>query len=64
MVYNVACAAGWGYILLECIRHIVAGSDPDKLYGDVAQVLQIVQSAAIMEVRETLCYILLRGKFY
>lgn len=63
MVYNVACAAGWGYILLQCIRHIVAGSYPSELYDDVAQVLQIVQSAAIMEVREALRYFLRRGKF-
>lgn len=50
VAYNAACAAGWGYVLMGCIQHIAAGSDPQELYNDVEQVLQIVQTAALMEV--------------
>ncbi|CAM9642812.1 unnamed protein product [Pylaiella littoralis] len=48
--YNLACAGGWGYVLLACIRHILAGSEPQALYDEVEKVLQIVQTAALMEV--------------
>lgn len=50
IVYNLACAGGWGYILLACISHILAGDKPQALYDEVEQVLQIVQTAALMEV--------------
>lgn len=50
--YNLACAGGWGYVLLACIRHILAGSEPQALYDEVENVLQIVQTAALMEVGE------------
>lgn len=50
VVYNMACAAGWGYVLLSCIKHVVDGGEPQALYNEVEQVLQIVQTAALMEV--------------
>lgn len=50
VAYNGACAAGWGYVLLSCIKHIVDRSEPQALYNEVEQVLQIVQTGALMEV--------------
>lgn len=48
--YNLACAGGWAYVLLACISHILAGNEPQALYDEVEKVLQIVQTAALMEV--------------
>eukprot|EP00752_Nemacystus_decipiens_P017800 g15959.t1 len=50
VVYNLACAGGWGYVLLACASHILAGSEPQALYDEVEKVLQAVQTAALMEV--------------
>lgn len=54
--YNVACAAGWAYVLITCAQHIVSGKSeqPQALYDEVEQVLKIVQTAAIMEVLHAL----------
>lgn len=51
VVYNLACAGGWSYVLLACVSHILAGSEPQALYDEVEKVLQVVQTAALMEVR-------------
>lgn len=51
VVYNLACAGGWSYVLLACASHILAGSEPQALYDEVEMVLQVVQTAALMEVR-------------
>lgn len=55
--YNVACAAGWAYVLITCAQHIVSGKSeqPQALYDEVEQVLKIVQTAAIMEVTNLAC---------
>lgn len=50
VAYNVGCAAGWGYILLQCLKNIAMGTGPQELYNETEQVLQIVQTAALMEV--------------
>lgn len=51
VVYNVACASGWGVVLFACIRHVMEGrNEPQVLYSEVEQVLQVVQTAALMEV--------------
>lgn len=53
LAYNVACAAGWGYVLLACVRHLVSGGgsgEPQVLFDEVEQVLQVAQTAAVMEV--------------
>ncbi|CAM9772355.1 unnamed protein product, partial [Hapterophycus canaliculatus] len=50
IAYNLACAGGWGYVLLACISHILSGDKPQALYDEVEKVLQIVQTAALMEV--------------
>lgn len=57
--YNFACAAGWAYVLVACVKHIVTGKSeqPQALYDEVEQVLQIVQTAAIMEVTESVCLV-------
>ena len=56
VVYNVACACGWGFVLLACIRHIMEGrNEPEALYSEVEQVLQVVQTAALMEVGRLPC---------
>ena len=54
VVYNLACAGGWSYVLLACVSHILAGSEPQALYDEVEKVLQVVQTAALMEVRRCL----------
>lgn len=54
VVYNLACAGGWSFVLLACISHILAGSEPQALYDEVEMVLQVVQTAALMEVRACL----------
>lgn len=51
IAYNLACAGGWSYVLLACVSHILAGSEPQALYDEVETVLQVVQTAALMEVR-------------
>lgn len=49
--YNGACAAGWAYVLFVCVKHLAGDKgDPQAVYDDVEKVLQIVQTAAIMEV--------------
>lgn len=51
VIYNVSCAFGWGYVLFACIRHVMEGrNEPQALYNEVEQVLQVVQTAALMEV--------------
>ena len=50
VAYNVGCAAGWGYILLQCLKNIAMGTGPQELYNQTEQVLLIVQTAALMEV--------------
>lgn len=50
VAYNLGCAAGWGYILLSCLKNIAMGTGPQELYNETEQVLQIVQTAALMEV--------------
>lgn len=56
LAYNLACAAGWGYVLAVSLKHVVAAAvessnlDPQAVYDDVEQVLQVVQTAAAMEV--------------
>ncbi|CAM9677997.1 unnamed protein product [Ectocarpus fasciculatus] len=50
IAYNLACASGWGYVLFVCVSHILAGNEPQALYDEVEKVLQIVQTAALMEV--------------
>lgn len=54
VVYNLACAGGWSYVLLACVSHILAGSEPQALYDEIEKVLQVVQTAALMEVRQCL----------
>lgn len=53
LAYNVICAGGWAYVLVACVKHLISGNGekPQALYDEVEQVLQIVQTAAIMEVR-------------
>lgn len=54
LAYNLSCAAGWAYVLLLSIRHIATRSgnfDAQAVYDEVELVLQVVQTAAIMEVR-------------
>lgn len=51
VLYNMGCASGWGFVLLACIRHVMEGrNEPQALYSEVEQVLQVVQTAALMEV--------------
>ncbi|CAN0213630.1 unnamed protein product [Ectocarpus sp. 4 AP-2014] len=50
IAYNLACASGWSYVLFVCVSHILAGNEPQALYDEVEKVLQIVQTAALMEV--------------
>lgn len=50
IAYNLACASGWSYVLFACVSHILAGNEPQALYDEVEKVLQIVQTAALMEV--------------
>lgn len=49
--YNATCALGWAYVLLLSAKHLGALDKPQALYDDVARVLHVVQTAALMEVR-------------
>ncbi|CAM9353587.1 unnamed protein product [Choristocarpus tenellus] len=49
-IYNMASALAWGSILISCVRNVIVGSSTQDLYNEVEIVLQIVQTAALMEI--------------
>lgn len=50
VAYNVASAVGWALILKLVVEAWLAGDSPAALYGKVGLLLQVVQSAAALEV--------------
>ena len=48
--YNLACATGWCFVLFSCLKNFAEQAEPQALYDDVEKALQIVQTAALMEV--------------
>jgi very-long-chain (3R)-3-hydroxyacyl-CoA dehydratase len=50
-LYNAACQAGWAYVLWLIVQHLaVERQPPSTLYAAIATPLQLVQTAALMEV--------------
>lgn len=56
VLYNLACAAGWSFIIYEMAQHFMAAPKGDywqaasTLYPRVEKPLKIVQTAAILEI--------------
>eukprot|EP01032_Pedospumella_encystans_P033196 gene33196-37505_t len=49
LAYNLACCAGWAYVLFICVKHIRAETIADT-WSEVELPLKIVQTAAVLEV--------------
>jgi very-long-chain (3R)-3-hydroxyacyl-CoA dehydratase len=50
-LYNAACQAGWAYVLWLIVQHLAVERQPaSTLYAAIAAPLQIVQTAALLEV--------------
>lgn len=53
-VYNLASAAGWAYVLFLAIVALIAGKAPFPFYETVKFPLQLVQTAALLELFHSL----------
>jgi very-long-chain (3R)-3-hydroxyacyl-CoA dehydratase len=55
IIYNIACCAGWLYVLSICIRHITQQSYGEAVYWDELNLpLKVVQTAAVLVVIHSL----------
>jgi very-long-chain (3R)-3-hydroxyacyl-CoA dehydratase len=50
VAYNLASAVGWALILKLVVESWLAGESPAVLYGKAGVLLQVVQTAAALEV--------------
>jgi very-long-chain (3R)-3-hydroxyacyl-CoA dehydratase len=49
-LYNAACAAGWAYVLAQLGKGLAEGQGWAAIYQSIALVLQVVQTAAVLEI--------------
>jgi very-long-chain (3R)-3-hydroxyacyl-CoA dehydratase len=50
LAYNLACVSGWLYVLVLIALHYQRGHKHETLYAQIHRPLQIVQTAAILEI--------------
>lgn len=54
VVYNLASAAGWAYVLYLCFNSYAAGESASELWVKLNDPLTIVQTGALMEIVHSL----------
>ncbi|XP_076437785.1 very-long-chain (3R)-3-hydroxyacyl-CoA dehydratase 2-like [Babylonia areolata] len=50
IAYNVAQMVGWTFLMVKMVQHLIREKKATKLYGEVEPVLQIFQTAAVLEI--------------